>query len=68
MKLARVPEDVINEAKEKFNNWRYEVKAEVSQGICLPGEEKYRVKIKIGELELKTGKPKKYKNGFCFWN
>ena len=68
MKLRRVSENVIEEAKEKFTNWKYEIKAEISQGICLPGNEKYRVKIKIGELELKTGKPKKYKNGFCFWN
>lgn len=67
MKVAKVSQEVFQESQEKFTNWIYEVKAEVSQGICLPGE-KLKVMIKIGECELKTGKPKKSSNGFCFWN
>lgn len=29
---------------------------------------KLKVKLKIGEFEVKTHSPKKYKNGYSFWN
>jgi hypothetical protein len=67
MKLARVSDQVFEEARGKFNRFRYEIKAEVSQGICLPGDD-FKVKIRIGEFELNTKSPKKSRNGFCFWN
>lgn len=63
MKLMNVSEDVIEQAKEKFINYKYEIKAEVSQGVSLPGGD-FKVKIKVGEFEIKTGSPKKNKNGF----
>lgn len=63
MKLMNVSQDVIEQAKEKFINYKYEIKAEVSQGVSLPGSD-FKVKIKIGEFEIKTGAPKKNKNGF----
>lgn len=67
MKLNRVDEDILAEAGDKFSNWTYEVKAEVLQGICLP-DAKLKVKIKIGEFELTTKKPKIKEKGYCFWN
>lgn len=42
--------------------------AEVSQGILLPGKEKYRIKIKVGDFEIQTDKPKSYTKGYCYWN
>lgn len=39
-------------------------------GICLPlsAENDYRVKIKIGEFELTTDKPKEGKPGYNRWS
>lgn len=37
------------------------------QGICLPSK-KFKVKLKIGDFECKTKSPKKYGNGFSYWN
>ena len=67
MKVRKVTDDVLNEAMKKWEKIKYEIMAEISQGICLP-DMKLKVKLKIGEFELKTPSPKKYKNGFSFWN
>lgn len=64
MKVRHVDQDVIQAAANHFTMKRYEIKAEVRQGICLPDKKKFKVKIKIGEFEIKTGSPKKYSEGF----
>lgn len=35
-----------------FTPNEYEIIADIGLGICLPGDEKYTVKIKIGDFEL----------------
>lgn len=67
MKVETINENILNKAKNKIEYSTFEIKAEVFQGICLP-KGKLKVKIKIGECEIITGKPKKAVNGFCFWN
>ena len=52
---------------KKCTKNKYEIMAEISQGIWLP-DMKLKVKLKIGEFELKSTSPKKYRNGYSFWN
>ena len=47
---------------------RYTIKCEVDQGIALPSDTKYTIKIKIAELDLKTDKPRVHRGTFCKWN
>ena len=51
-----------------FNENEYEVIADVGLGICLPGDESYKVKIKIGDFELTSSKPKESKKGYNRWS
>ena len=44
------------------------VLAEISQGVCLPSDSKYRVRVRIADFELTTSKPEYRNNGYCFWN
>lgn len=46
------------EAEKYLRMQEFEVIAEVGQGLALPDPSKYKVMIKIGELELKTDDPK----------
>lgn len=46
----------------------FEIIAEVGQGISLPSDKKYNVKIKIGDFELKTEKPQFAENTYNRWN
>lgn len=48
----------VEAAKSAFELKDYQIIAEVGQGLALPESAKYRVMIKIGELELKTDDPK----------
>ena len=51
-----------------FNEKEYEIIADVGLGICLPGNKKYKVRIKIGEFELTTSDPKESKDGYNRWS
>jgi len=42
---------------EKMVIKKYEIYADLSSTLCLPGTENYKLKISIGELEWETGKP-----------
>jgi hypothetical protein len=68
MRLCRVNEEAENESYRHTLYKEYEIMFEVSQGICLPGKEKYKILLKIGDFEIKTGKPSYYTRGYCFWN
>jgi len=68
MKVRRVDQDTIQNAANHFSLKWYDIKAEIRQGICLPSESKYKIKIKIADFETVTEKPKKYSKGFCYWN
>lgn len=57
MKIQNVASDIIQESVEYLKHRTYEIKTEISQGICLP-RNKLRVKIKLAELEFVTQKPK----------
>ena len=57
MKIKNVSEKTLQSAVKHMNLKTYEIKTEISQGICLPYH-KLRVKIKIAELEFLTQKPK----------
>lgn len=45
------------ESQKYASHQTYDIIAEVSQGVALPSDSKYHVKIKIDEFELKTDKP-----------
>ena len=46
----------------------YEIIADIGLGICLPDDEKYTIKIKIGDFELNSSKPKEAKKGYNRWS
>ena len=68
MKVIDVDPDARREAQRYMGNREYIVLAEASQGICLPSDDKYKLKIRIGDLELTSDKPRFNKKGYCFWN
>lgn len=47
---------------------RYQVQLEIGSGICLPGKEKYRVRLQMGKFVIDSNAPVTYSNGFCCWN
>ena len=68
MKICTVDNRALNDSYKIEKLKEYQVFFEVSQGICLPGKEKYKIKLKIGDFELITDKPSDYTTGYCFWN
>ena len=59
----------IEKAQPYFKHHEFEVIAEVGQGISLPASgEKYRVMIKIGDLEMKTNDPVMVDNSYNRWS
>lgn len=46
----------------------YEIIAEVGVGIALPSNNKYTVKVKIADFEMRTPKPAVADNAFNRWN
>ena len=61
MKIQNVTEDTMKESAEYMKLRTYEVKTEISQGICLP-RDNLRVKIKMAEFEFVTEEPKVSEN------
>jgi len=57
-------EEDIEMAKPYFEAKEFDIIAEVGQGLALPDNSKYKVMIKIAELELLTGDPKN--NAGCY--
>ena len=51
-----------------FTEREYEIIVDLGLGICLPGDEKYTIKLKIGEFELNSGKPRESKKGYNRWS
>ena len=51
-----------------FNENEYEIIVDIGLGICLPGDEKYTIKVKIGDFELNSSKPKESKPGYNRWS
>lgn len=67
IKRALKEEDVT--AAEKYLMMKeFEIIAEVGQGLALPDAGKYKVMIKIGELELKTEDPKIQQGHYNRWS
>lgn len=56
------------EAEKYLRLQEFEVIAEVGQGLALPDSSKYKVMIKIGELELKTEDPKIQQGHYNRWS
>ena len=57
MKIKNVSDKTLQAASEHMELKTYEIKTEISQGVCLPDND-LRLKIKIAELEFLTQKPK----------
>lgn len=57
-KMQALSKKDLEDAKPSFELKDYHIIAEVGQGLALPEAAKYKVMIKIGELELKTDDPK----------
>ena len=51
-----------------YADHEYEIICDVGLGICLPGDEKYTIKVKIGDFELNSSKPKESKKGYNRWS
>ena len=68
MKICFIDKDATDECRQFLTHTLWEVKFEVSQGICLPDKKKYTVRLQIGSLKLETRKPMQYAEGYCFWN
>lgn len=60
--------DDIAKAQRFFNDHEYEVIAQVGQGVALPSESNYTVKIMIADNELQTDKPQSKEGNYCRWN
>lgn len=59
----------IEKAQPYFKHHEFEVIAEVGQGISLPANgEKYKVVIKIADLEMKTNDPVMAENNYNRWS
>ncbi len=52
----KITEEEKIKAQPYFEDKEYEIIAEVGQGISLPSNEKYSVKIQLADFELKTEK------------
>lgn len=52
-----IDDETLKKAEPYLKYKEYEIIAEVSQGIALPSDDKYRVMIKIADFELTTEKP-----------
>lgn len=57
-KVVQVEDEIIMMAKEFTLNRKYQIIAEVGQGVALPKKEKYSVKLVIGGVVFETGKAK----------
>lgn len=71
LKLAKLEEGfyerITKEGAFELND--YEILAEIGQGICLPDNKKYKVKIAINDFQtLVTPDPKEAKNSYNRWS
>ena len=41
---------------------QYQVQFEVGQGICLPGNSKYRIRLQMGKFVIDSNQPQDYNN------
>lgn len=60
--------ETIERAEHMTQKKVYECKAEVLQGMLLPGGKSYQVEIQIGDIVLKTNKPTLKLPGYNLWN
>ena len=63
----QIQQDCIDQGyfEEKY----YDFMAEVGQGICLPGQKKYKVQVRLGDYTMTTGDPCEYENkGYNRWS
>ena len=51
-----------------FKENEYDFIADIGLGICLPGDNKYTVKVQIGDFSKTTAKPKEAKPGYNRWS
>jgi hypothetical protein len=68
LKICAIGQELKDQAAEWLKPTKFQIFAEVSQGICLPGNAKYKVKIRIGDFECTTGGPVDKSHEYCFWN
>lgn len=72
------PEKKVQELEEGFKDLAdqahmyeqtdFQLIAEIGQGICLAGNQKYRVKIKLADWEVITDMPKEHRPGYNRWS
>jgi hypothetical protein len=63
-----IPEDQLEGAKKFMEPKEYEFIAEVGQGLYLPTDEDYTVRIMIGEHEFDSAKPQFRERNYNRWN
>lgn len=68
MQISKIDRSVANKCADWMSLELWEVKLEISQGICLPSKDDYKIMMKIGDLEIETKKPKHYEDGYSLWN
>lgn len=67
-KKENLKEEDLTAAEKYFRMNEFEIIAEVGQGLALPDSSKYKVMIKIGELEMKTEDPKIQQGHYNRWS
>ena len=68
LQRIRADGEAQKQAQAYMQQKEYLILAEVSQGVCLPSDSKYKVRIRIADCEMTTDKPNYRNNGYCFWN
>jgi len=63
MKVKTHTDDVFQAAANYYQKKKYEIKASIAQGICLP-DKKLKVKFKIAEFEFMSSSPSVNSKGF----
>ena len=63
-KVARIPDDCIDDAKTHLKDRSFEFIAEIGQAIALPDSKKYTLKLIIGGKEFQTGQPRSSKKNY----
>lgn len=66
--VNEIPEDQLEGAQKFMELKEYEMIAEVGQGLYLPSEDEYTVRIQIGDLMFNSEKPQYRERNYNRWN
>lgn len=47
---------------------RYFIIGEFGSALCLPSQEKYKLKFSLADMQIESSKPKNQKSDFCRWD